>query len=281
MSTGDKSPVRHPAVSGTFYPAEREVLADDVARMLDAAEYVAVPGVLIGLVVPHAGIMYSGPVAAYAYRQLPSGSYPRAILVGPSHRHRIDTVSVYPEGIWTVPNGEFPVDAAFVGEFQSRLPIEVEGPGPHREEHCLEVQLPFLAETLGQVPIVPMLLGPPTLTVCDAIGAGLADTIRADNPAILLASTDLSHYHNQQRAEGLDRPAIDAILSLSAETLEGAARDGRCELCGLAAVMTVLSAATRLGANRATLLRYATSGDVTGDLVQVVGYAAIALSREE
>jgi len=281
MSARDGASVRHPAVSGMFYSSDPGALAADVSRMLDAAETVPVPGRLVALVVPHAGIMYSGPVAAYAYKHVPRASYPRAVLVGVSHRHRIGTVSVYPEGRWPVPNGEFPVDAEFVSEFQSRLPVEAEGPGPHREEHCLEVQLPFLAETLGQVPIVPMLLGPPLPDLCTQLGKSLAETIRADHAAILLASTDLSHYHDQQRAEQLDHAAIDAVLTISAETLSRQARDGACELCGLAAVMTVMNAAAELGANRATLLRYATSGDITGDFDQVVGYAAIAFSRKD
>jgi len=281
MSARDGTPVRHPAVSGMFYPSDLGVLAADVSRMLDEAETVPVPGRLIALVVPHAGIMYSGPVAAYAYKHVPRGSYPRAVLVGVSHRHRISTVSVYPEGTWPVPNGDFPVDDEFVSEFRSRLSVEAEGPGPHREEHCLEVQLPFLAETLGQVPIAPILTGPPLPDLCAQLGKSLAETIRADHSAILLASTDLSHYHGQQRAEQLDRAAIDAILTMSAETLGRQGRAGACELCGLAAVMTVMTAAAELGANRATLLRYATSGDVTGDFDQVVGYAAVAFSRED
>ena len=281
MNARDGSPVRQPAVSGMFYPSDGEALTADVRRMLDEAETVPVPGSLIALVVPHAGIMYSGPVAAYAYKHLHRDSYPRAVLVGASHRHRINTVSVYPEGRWLVPTGEFPIDGEFVNEFRSRLPVEMEGPVPHREEHCLEVQLPFLAETLGPAPIVPMLLGPPLSELCSQLGKSLAETIRADNAAILLASTDLSHYHDQQRAERLDHAAIDAVLTMSAETLCRQARDGACELCGLAAVMTVMSAAAELEANRATLLRYATSGDVTGDFDQVVGYTSIALSCED
>ena len=281
MNARDGSPARQPAVSGMFYPSDSNALAADARRMLDEAETVPVPGELVALVVPHAGLMYSGPVAAYAYKHLDRDSYPRAVLVGASHRHRINTVSVYPEGRWIVPTGEFPVDDKFIREFRSRVPVETEGPVPHQEEHCLEVQLPFLAETLGPAPIVPMLLGPPLNDLCAQLGKSLAETIRAGHAAILLASSDLSHYHNQQRAEQLDRAAIDAVLTMSAETLCRQAQAGECELCGLAAVMTVMNAAAELGANRATLLRYATSGDINGDFSQVVGYAAIALSRDD
>jgi len=281
VNARDGSPVRQPAVSGMFYPSDPNALTADIRSMLDEAETVPVPGRLIALVVPHAGLMYSGPVAACAYKHLHRNSYARAVLVGASHRHRINTVSVYPEGRWLVPTGEFPVDDAFIREFRSKLTVETEGPVPHREEHCLEVQLPFLAETLGPAPIVPMLLGPPLYDLCAQLGKSLAETIRAGYAAMMLASTDLSHYHKQEQAEQLDRAAIDAVLTMSAETLGKQARAGVCELCGLAAVMTVMNAAVALGANRATLLRYATSGDITGDFDQVVGYTSIALSRED
>jgi len=126
-----------------------------------------------------------------------------------------------------------------------------------------------------------MLLGQPKLSLCEQLGNALAETIGSGHPAILIASTDLSHYHEQLRAEQLDRATIDAILTISPRTLHEREASGTCELCGVAAVMTALSTAHQLGANRATLLRYATSGDVTGDFDQVVGYAAIALSRED
>ncbi len=281
MNARDRGSVRDPAVSGMFYPSDPDTLAADIRSMLDAVEPVEVPGEPVAFIVPHAGIVYSGPVAAYSYRHLAPGSFPRAVLVGSSHRYRIKSVSLYPEGTWSIPTGEFPVDTEFVRELRSRLSDEPEGPRPHFEEHCLEVQLPFLVETIGCVPIVPMLVGTLLLGFCRRLGSALADTIREGHPAVLLASTDLSHYHNQQQAEVLDRAAIDAMLSLSTESLCREVSTGACELCGPAAVATVMSAATELGANRATLLRYATSGDVTGDFNQVVGYTAIAFSRED
>jgi len=280
MTEGGDTPVRLAAVSGMFYPSNARTLSIEVGKMLADVEPTTVPGRLIALVVPHAGIMYCGPVAAHAYRQLSPGMFPRVVLVGSSHRYRIGTASIYPNGSWSVPNGEFPVDAEFVHKLQSRLSAEIEGPAPHIEEHCLEVQLPFLAETLGQVPIVPILMGTTWHGFCEQVGTALAETIREGYPAILLASTDLSHYKDQKSAEQLDYTAIDAILTMSTDSFCAQVSSGACELCGVAAVTTVMSAAGKLGANRATLLRYATSGDITGDFSQVVGYTAIALSIE-
>lgn len=283
MSARDGAFVRQPIVSGlgSFYPSDPCTLVAHVSDMLAAVEPQSVPGDLVALVVPHAGFKYSGSVAAYAYRQLAPGSFTRAVIVGCSHHHHIGTVSVYPGGSWLVPNGEFPVDDEFTHDMLARLPLAPEDPRPHFDEHSLEVQLPFLAETLGQVPIVPLLLGSPSPAFCQQLGLALAETVRGGLSAILIASSDLSHYKDQQRAEQLDHVATEAILTLSAETVYTQERAGNCALCALAAVMTVMSAAAELGANRATLLRYATSGDITGDFDQVVGYTSIALSRED
>ncbi|MCD6288019.1 MAG: AmmeMemoRadiSam system protein B [Candidatus Hydrogenedentes bacterium] len=279
MCPTNDATIRHPAVSGMFYPQDPSDLRADVRKMLAAAGQVSVPGDLIAVIVPHAGIMYSGTVAAHAYRLLKPDSVARVVLVGASHRHPVHTVSVYPRGSWLIPGSEFPVDHEFIDAFTAKLSFDIEGPQAHDREHCLEVQLPFLAETVGPVPISPMLLGRARPVICEELGHAIAKTIHDDRPALLVASSDLSHFYDQQRAKKLDTVGIKAIMSLSAQKLYERSRAGETELCGRPAVMTVMCAAKELGANSATMLSYATSGDVTGDWNEVVGYTAIALTR--
>lgn len=281
MSDQNSPAVRQPAVSGTFYSGDTETLRQDIGRMLAENSPPEVPGDLIALVVPHAGIDYSGSVAAHAYGLLERDQFPRTILVGASHRHPVRSVAICREGSWTIPGAEFSIDQEFVESFESRIAFDLEGPAAHVTEHSLEVQLPFLAETLGAGPIAPMLLGRARPVICEEVGTALAETIRDDRPGLLLASTDLSHFYNEDRAKRLDTVAVKAILSLSADQLYRRSRAGETELCGQAAVLTVMYAAKKLGANRATLLAYATSGDVTHDWKEVVGYTAIAISRKE
>jgi hypothetical protein len=177
-----------------------------------------------------------------------------------------------------VPTGKFPVDEEFVAKLAARRGLSFGSEQAHISEHCLEVQLPFLKEVLGEVKIVPILMGMTQLDYCELLGSALADAIREDG-GLILASTDLSHYHDQKTAKALDEIAIGGMLSMSWRDLARAIEEGSCELCGSSAVIATMIAVERLGGKRGELLKYATSGDVTGDMFEVVGYAAIAFLR--
>jgi AmmeMemoRadiSam system protein B len=269
--------VRHPVVSGAFYSDDPDQLSQNVQQMLAEAPCTQIEGTLVALVVPHAGFVYSGHVAACSYNLLFAQRPERAVLIGSSHRHSIPTCSVYPGGKFIVPTGEFPVDAEAAASLISDPELEVVSEEPHDEEHSLEVQLPFLKESVGEIPIVPILLGQPQLSYCALLGSRVAAMVRLF-PSIILASTDLSHYHTQERAVKLDAVATDAMVTLSPDDLWKKARSRKTELCGLAAVVTTMYAAQELGAKQARLLHYATSGDASGDYTSVVGYAAVAFT---
>jgi hypothetical protein len=261
-----------------FYPGNPSALSGTVREMLKEVPTRELQGELLALVVPHAGYEYSGRVAAYAYRRLEGKRFDQVILIGSSHRYQVPTASVYPRGSFQVPTGTFPVDETFVEHLVARGDLNLVSDRAHVSEHCLEVQLPFLKEVLGEVKIVPILMGEMDLDYCELLGGALADAIGRDG-GLIVASTDLSHYHDQRTANVLDKVAVDRMLCMSWRDLAQAIDEGRCELCGTTAVVTTMIAVERLGGKRAELLKYATSGDVTGDLMEVVGYAAIAFCR--
>jgi AmmeMemoRadiSam system protein B len=270
--------VRPAAVSGAFYPGRASTLSGTVQDMLAQVPERDLEGEPLALVVPHAGYQYSGPVAAHAYRLLGDKEVERVILIGTSHRYGLETASVYSRGTFEVPTGNFPVDAEFGAKLAARGDLDLSPEEPHISEHCLEVQLPFLKEVLGEVKIVPILMGGINLAYSELLGGTLADLIEEEG-GLILASTDLSHYHNQRAANALDKVAIDGMLSMSWRDLARTVQEGKCEMCGASAVVTAMIAAERLGGTKAELLKYATSGDVTGDMFEVVGYTAIAFLR--
>jgi AmmeMemoRadiSam system protein B len=278
MDAHSGSNVRPAAVSGAFYPGRPSTLSGTVQEMLAQAPERQIAGELLALVVPHAGYQYSGPVAAHAYRLLEGRQVDRVILIGTSHRYGFDTASIYSQGTFEVPTGNFPVDEEFIVKLAARGDLDFASEQAHISEHCLEVQLPFLKEVLGEVKIVPILMGTMNLDYSELLGGALADAI-GEEGSLILASTDLSHYHNQRAANALDKLAVDAMLSLSWRDLAQAVEEHRCEMCGASAVATAMIAAEQLGGTRAELLKYATSGDVTGDMFEVVGYTSIAFSR--
>lgn len=174
--------------------------------------------------------------------------------------------------------GNFPIDGEFVAKLAARGVLRFASEEAHISEHCLEVQLPFLKEVLGEVKIVPILMGAMHLDYCELLGRALADAIGEDG-GLILASTDLSHYYDQKTANALDEVAVDGMLGMSWRDLAQAVEQGGCELCGSSAVIATMIAVERLSGARAELLKYETSGDVTGDMSKVVGYASIAFLR--
>jgi AmmeMemoRadiSam system protein B len=266
---------RRPVVSGAFYPGDKSSLSKDVRLYLSKADVPEPSGELLTLVVPHAGYMYSGQVAAFAYKLLENRQFDTAILVGASHRVAVRGAAVFPSGSFGIPTGVLEVDeeaASALMQEDKRISRDLL---PHRDEHCLEVQLPFLVETLASVKIVPVLLGSPSLDIGKALGKAIAKVMKG-RKVVLLASTDLSHYYDYSTAMTLDREAIKAVEAMDVEGFYESVRSGRCELCGASAVLSAMAAVNELGAARAQLLKYANSGDVTGDRRQVVGYASMA-----
>ena len=230
---------------------------------------------LIAIVAPHAGLMYSGPVAAYAYRLLRDRAVDVAVLVGPSHFVGFEGVSIYPSGGFQTPLGIAAIDEECATALMRSTPIVREYPAAHVREHSLEMQLPFLQRLAPDAKIVPLLMGFQTAETARALGDALADAVRGKK-ALLVASTDLSHYHDALTAARLDAVVIDQVSRFDADGLQ-AALDLRPEhACGGGPTVAVMRAARLAGAREAVVLRYADSGDVSGDKTTVVGYLAAA-----
>ena len=272
--------IRRAAVAGTWYPGSAPALAAAVDRHLAAAARDGAVGCadLVGLVAPHAGLMYSGPVAAYAYRLLRQRAFDVAVLVGPSHFVGFDGVSIHPSGGFETPLGVAPIDEECAAALMRATPIVREHPAAHAREHSLEMQLPFLQRLAPDAKIVPLVMGFQTAETARALGDALAAAI-ARKKALLVASTDLSHYHDAATASRLDAVVIDHVSRFDVDGLQ-ATLDARPEhACGGGPLVAVMRAARQVGARDAVVLQYADSGDVSGDKTAVVGYLAAAFGN--
>lgn len=270
---------RPAAVAGTWYPGSAGALTREVDAYLDASA--AGPrGRVSAVIVPHAGLMFSGPVGAYAYKAAAGGTYDVAVLVGPSHYLGFHGVALWPDGAFDTPLGAAQVDEAGARALAAFDVVQAL-PQAHLREHSLEMQLPFLRRVLPDVPIVPLLVGYQTRATIEALAAALGAAFR-ERRALLVASTDLSHYFDAGTAGTLDRRVCDRVeafdpaglLDLFEQYPES--ERGRYVACGGGAAIAVMMAARVLGARDARVLKYAHSGEVSGDYDGVVGYLAAA-----
>ena len=271
--------VRPAAVAGSWYPANDVQLADAVDRHLAAARDAAAPSCPRAIVAPHAGLMYSGSVAAHAYALLRHCEYSAVVLVGPSHFVGFDGVAIWARGAWDTPFGPVPVAEPLADAIAAASPDIVSQPAAHEREHSLEMQLPFVARLLPGVPIVPLVMGYQRRETANALGDALARAIaaRTDEQILLVASSDLSHYEDASVASRLDAVVVERVGALDADGLMDVLEGEPRHACGGGPMVSVLRAALQLGCTRAQVLRYADSGDVSGDKTSVVGYMAAAI----
>ena len=268
MSAG---PSRPPAVAGRFYPDRPEALKAEVARHIPDGPP---REKALGVVAPHAGFMYSGDVAGAVYSRI---EIPESvILVGPNHTGLGPPVSVMARGVWSTPLGEVSVDEPLARAVLAALPEAREDEDAHRREHCLETQLPFLQYFKKDFKIVPMVLKRRSYEQCRAIGQALAQAIReTGREALIVASSDMTHYEPHHSARRKDQRAIDRLVALDAAGLDEVVNRDRITMCGVNPATAMLCAARELGAREARLVRYMTSGEVSGDMDAVVGYAGV------
>lgn len=269
--------VRFPAVAGQFYPATASVLRDEVQGHIRESGVTPAPERVAAIVAPHAGYVYSGPSAGYAYARVRGKRPSRAILLGVSHRYRIDTAAVYPAGAFDTPLGPMGVDEQFAARLTRHGAAALTE--PHAMEHSLEVQLPFLHEAVGAVPIVPVLFGAPPSERHIRFGEALASLAAPED--LVIASTDLSHYLSEREANAIDELTIRAVVAGNFDDFVRGVCGERYSLCGAAAVLTVMAYAAARGASHANLLDYRTSAKTSGDFGHVVGYASIAFEYPE
>lgn len=272
-------PVRRAAVAGSWYPGTQAALAAAVDAHL-APITRDLRGDLVALVAPHAGVMYSGPVAAHAYRLLRGRRFDVAVLVGPSHFVGFDGVAIYRGGGFETPFGVAAIDDACAARLREASSIAHDDMAVHAREHSLEMQLPFLQHLAPGVPIVPVLMGYQTADTARALGNALAAALSGRH-GLIVASTDLSHYHDAVTAARLDAIVIDHVARFDVDGLQRALDRQPEHACGGGPLVAVMRAAKTLGARDAVVLNYADSGDVSGDKSAVVGYLAAAFGTFE
>ena len=275
------SEIRPSILAGTWYPADKNELLEMINKFLASAHIPVIKGKIKAIIVPHAGYVYSGSVAAYAFKAIKGKMYKRVVMIGPCHRSFFYGVSVNLQKGYKTPLGIVPVDIEFAKKLIQESDQIRYVPMAHAFEHCLEIELPFLQVVLKKgFKIVPILMGEQDIYTCKKLADAILRLLKNDKePTLILASSDLSHYHSYKEAVHMDRILIQHVKQIDPDGLNTDTINGICEACGKGAIMTALFIAQRLGVKKALLLKYANSGDVTGDHSRVVGYMSAVLIK--
>jgi MEMO1 family protein len=274
----DPQSVRQAAVAGGFYPADPKALSAMMDDMLAHASPPPINDPILAVVAPHAGYQFSGPVAAYTYAALKGRRFSRVVVIAPSHYEAFDFTSVYEGDAYATPLGVVPVDKGFAKQLVEMSPsikFSSRGHTPTREgaEHALEVELPWLQRVLGDFQLVPIIMGNQSYESSRALGVALAKLIQGSD-TLIVASSDLSHYHPYDEAVKIDHKTLNALQAWDYFSMSRNFEARIWEACGGAPIVAAMIAAERMGANQALVLKYANSGDTTGDHSRVVGYSA-------
>ncbi|MFQ5707648.1 MAG: AmmeMemoRadiSam system protein B [bacterium] len=278
MSAVNKDEIRKPAVANAFYPGEAQILDHEIEELFNQVKPVELQGSIKALVSPHAGIMYSGPVAATGYKCLLTGDFPVVAIIAPSHREYFPGVSVFNGKGYQTPLGVVPVASDLADLLIAQNQRIVSSWAGHKTEHALEVQLPFLQKVLGAFKLIPIVMGDQNYETCALLGEALS-VVLEEVPALVVASSDLSHYHNYFEAVQIDNKTVNLVESFEEHKLADAIETGICEACGGGPIVTAMIAGKNIGADTAKVLLYRNSGDVTGDYTAVVGYLSAAFSQ--
>lgn len=269
--------LRHPAVAGRFYPGDADDLRAEAQTYLTSP----IPGEktatkAIGCIAPHAGYMYSGHVAGavFAAVEIPQ----RCVVLCPNHTGMGRPLAIMSEGAWETPLGGVPIDAELAGQLKRQFPALQEDSAAHRAEHAAEVELPFLQLRQPNMRFVPIALGTGQFDPLEQLGHALASVIGDQKePVLIVASSDMNHYEPDAVTRVKDHRAIERILTLDPRGLYDVVTQQNISMCGFGPAVSMLTAARELGAKSAELVKYATSGDVSGDRQMVVGYAGIVV----
>ncbi len=266
--------IREAVVSGSFYPSNSKLLKEEIEGYIKNAKIEEVSGKIIGMISPHAGYMYSGQVAAYGYKAVSKFKYDTVIVLAPSHRVYLEGASIMDKGAYKTPLGTVEIDEEISKKIMAKGDLLKNHIEPHRYEHSLEVQLPFLQTVLSHFKLVPIIVGG-DVEICEPLSMVIYDAIYGSEKSFLIVgSTDLSHYYPYKKAVSLDG---NAVKHLNAFDIKGAIEDykkGNLEACGILPMITTMYLSKMLGAAHAKVLKYANSGDVTGDKSGVVGYVS-------
>lgn len=264
---------RQPAVAGRFYPAQRAALVEEVEAHIERN---AKKSPALGVVAPHAGFMYSGDVAGAVYSRIDIPD--TVILMGPNHTGQGEAVAVMTEGIWSMPMGDLAIDEELANAICEETPVAKSDSSAHRFEHSLETQLPFLQYFKKDFQIVPICLMGLNVSTCKALSEGIVRAVnRLGKRVLLVASSDMTHYESHDSAGIKDRMAIHCIQNRDAVGLLETVQSEQITMCGVNPVTVMLLCSESLGAKEAELVKYMTSGEVSGDMDQVVGYAGMII----
>lgn len=267
--------VRPPAVAGMFYDDSPSILKKKIEQMFARVQSKKINGNIRAIISPHAGYIYSGFTAANAYSLLKGSNYDCVIVVGASHREYYDAVSIYPGKAYETPLGKIPINEMIRNELANyKDVIKIDEVG-HRSEHSIEVQLPFLQFIFNEFEFVPLIMGTQSKESYLKLSKALMDVCSNRN-ILLVASSDLSHYHSVKEAEILDKRVIEDIESYEPDIFFTHLENNLFEACGGGPIAVIMKTAKNLGANKAQIVHYCNSGDVTGDKSAVVGYLSAA-----
>jgi len=271
--------IRRSTVAGSFYPADPEALTGQINGFLENVEPQNISNIK-AIISPHAGYIYSGQVAAYSYKQLTGSDYDSIIVIAPSHGEYFDFISVYHGDGYETPLGTVTIDSKRAKDLTDASPAIERSHSGHGQEHSLEVQLPFLQIVLGnKIRIVPVVIGNQSRGNIMELGNTIGRLFSDDN-ILIIASTDLSHYHPYDIASGLDEKVSGLIGSFDTDGLMEEFIADKAEMCGGGPVISAMIASSLMGADSSMILYHANSGDISGDKSAVVGYLSAAFYKK-
>jgi hypothetical protein len=262
--------IRHQQVAGYFYPAEKEKLQKNISQLLQNAKLEKSFNKIFGIVSPHAGYIYSGKTAAYAYNLLKGKSYKTVIVISPSHAEYFPGISIYDGDAYETPLGIVEIDQIMTDKLIENSKTIFKGIQGHRKEHSLEVQIPFLQSVLKEFKIVPVVMGDQSKMFVDELADRISKVV--DDETLVVASSDLSHFYSSEKANKLDSVVEKRINDFDFEQLLKNLDDHECEACGGGPIAVMMKAAALKNINKSFVINRSDSGDVTGDKTEVVGY---------
>jgi hypothetical protein len=265
--------LRKSVIAGSWYPGDPSVLRRDIGGFLNSVPDTESAGVVVAIIAPHAGYVYSGQVAAYAYKSVCGNNYDAVIVVGPSHRAAFSGVSIFSSGGYETPLGIVPVDKELAKQIRKNSELVSDIPAAHLQEHSIEIQLPFLQYVLGDFSFVPLVMGDQRAETCQELARAIYASAQG-RKILIVGSSDLSHFHSYNKATMLDGVALRHLKDSDATGLLDSLASGATEACGGGPMAVAMLVASQMGPTEARVLKYANSGDVTGDKSSVVGYAA-------
>ena len=267
--------VKKADLAGTWYPYAKSELSSVLDGYLSQARVEPINGDVKAIIVPHAGLIYSGPIAAYSYRAIQEKKYTTVLLLGFCHRKYFDGISVYKEGYFETPLGLLEVDSQLASEIISHNKKIVFYPEAFKDENSIELELPFIKKVLPNSKIVPIVFGTSNFSYCQMLADVLAEVLSKREDILLVVSTDMSHFHPYDEAKRIDLASIELLKNFRATEIYEKSTNGEQLFCGYMPITTVLLACEKIGIDKIVILKYANSGDTAGDKSRVVGYAAI------